>query len=84
MFPNKEMCHEKIHRRSRVDLADCDPDAHPDCKRSPRIPIELLIREQRLLRTSRASECFCLRLNSQSGGLAFASGLPRRTNLEAD
>jgi hypothetical protein len=84
MFPSKEMCHEELHYRSRIDLADCGSDAHPDCKRSPRVPVELRIREQRLLRTSRASGCFCLRLNSQ-GGLAFASALPRRTiNLETD
>jgi hypothetical protein len=35
--------------KDRLDLADCDPDAHPDCKRSPGVPVELLIRQQRLL-----------------------------------
>jgi hypothetical protein len=55
---NKEMCHEEIHRCSRVDLTDRDPVAHPDCKCSPRVAVELLIREQRLLTTSRARERF--------------------------
>ena len=36
-FRNKEMCHEEIYRRSRVDLADRDPVTHRDCKRSPRV-----------------------------------------------
>jgi hypothetical protein len=52
----EEMCHEEIHRRPRLDLADCDPDAHPDCKRSPRVPVELLIRQQRLLMISALGE----------------------------
>ena len=60
---NKEMCHEKIHRCSRVDLADRRAVAHPDCKRSPRVAVELLIRKQRLLTTSRARERFRLRLD---------------------
>src|SRR5919106_6977792 len=55
---HKEMCHEEIHRCSRADLADCDPDAHPDCKPSSRVAVELLIWEQRVLRISRASERF--------------------------
>jgi hypothetical protein len=59
---SKEMCHEDIHRRSRVDLADRDPVAHRDCKRSPRVPVEFLVREQRLLTISGASERFCPRL----------------------
>jgi len=48
-FRNKEMCHEEIHRRVRADLADRDPVAHRDCRRSPRVSVELLVREQRLL-----------------------------------
>ena len=48
-FRNKEMCREEIRRRSCADLADRDPVAHHDCKRSPRVPVELLVREQRLL-----------------------------------
>jgi hypothetical protein len=63
MFSTKEMCHEEIHRCSRVDLTDRDPDAHPDCKRSPYVTGELLVRKQRLLTTSPASERFCLRLD---------------------
>ncbi len=59
---SKEMCHEEIHRRSRVDLADRDPVAHRDCKRSPRVPVELRVRRQRLLTISGASERFCPRL----------------------
>ena len=43
------MCHEEIRRRCRADLTDRDPVAHRDCKRSPRVPVELLVREQRLL-----------------------------------
>src|SRR6516162_9405217 len=58
-FRNKEMCHEEIHRRSRVDLADRDPVAHRDCKRGPGVSVELLVRQQRLLTISRASERFC-------------------------
>src|SRR2546429_9742075 len=58
------MCHEEIHRCPRVDLADRDPDAHPDCERGSRVAVELLIREQRLLRTSRARERFRLRLDT--------------------
>jgi hypothetical protein len=73
---NKEMCHEEIHRCSRVDLTYCDPDAHPDCKRSPRVAVELLIREQRLLTTSRARERLCLRLKLHGGRLALARRLP--------
>src|SRR5215831_9953991 len=49
---NKEMCHEEIHRRPRADLADRDPIAHRDCKRSPRVPVEPGVREQRLLTMS--------------------------------
>jgi hypothetical protein len=78
-FSTKEMCHEEIHRRSRVDLADCDPDAHPDCKRSPHVAGELLVRKQRLLTTSPASERFCLRLDRtciRKPRLAFARRPP--------
>ena len=32
---NEEMCHEEIHRRYRVDLADHHSDPHADCERSP-------------------------------------------------
>src|SRR5262245_18126533 len=46
---NEEMCHEEIHRRSRADLADRDPVAHGDCKRSPRVAVEPGVRKQRLL-----------------------------------
>src|SRR5262245_47447792 len=60
------MCHEEIHRRPRLDLADCDPDAHPDCKRSPSVPVELLIRQQLLLTISRLGERFCSRPESCS------------------
>src|SRR5262245_61681828 len=63
-FRSKEMCHEEIHRRSRADLADRDPVAHRDCKRSPRVAVELLIRKQRLLTISGASERFCSRLTT--------------------
>src|SRR6516165_8342312 len=49
---HKEMCHEEIHRRPRADLADRDPVAHRDCKRSPRVPVEPGVREQRLLTMS--------------------------------
>ena len=80
-FPSKEMCHAKIHRCSRIDLADCDPDAHPDCKRSARVTGELLVRKQRLLTTSRANERFCSRLNSQDGRLALARRPPATTRL---
>src|SRR6516165_2295229 len=63
-FRNKEMCHEEIHRRARADLADRDPVAHRDCKRSPGVPVELLVREQRLLTISWANERFCSRLTT--------------------
>src|SRR6516164_7966194 len=49
---SKEMCHEEIHRRPRADLADRDPVAHRDCKRSPRVAVEPGVREQRLLTMS--------------------------------
>src|SRR5262245_1215004 len=61
---NKEMCHEEIHRRPRADLADRDPVAYRDCKRSPRVAVEFLVREQRLLTISWASERFCSRLKT--------------------
>ena len=80
-FGNKEMCHAEIHRCSRVGLADCDTDAHPDCKRSPRVTGELLVRRQRLLTNSRANEHFCSRLNSQDGWLALARRPPATTRL---
>jgi hypothetical protein len=70
MFPSKEMCHEELHYRSRIDLADCGPDAHPDCKRSPRVPVELRIREQRLLRDLASERVFLL-----------AAQFPRRTRI---
>ena len=35
-----EMCHEDIHRCSRVDLADCHPVAHSDRKCGPCVPGE--------------------------------------------
>ena len=63
-FRNKEICHEEVHRRSRADLADRDPVADRDCKRGPRIPVELLVRQQRLLTISWASERFCSRLTT--------------------
>ena len=78
-FRSKEMCHEEIHRRSRADLADRDPVAHRDCERSPRVPVELRIREQRLLTISGASERFCSRFKTrhlQGGRLALASRPP--------
>ena len=76
MFRSKEMCHEEINRRSRADLTDRDPFAHRECKRSPYVPVEVLIREQRLLTISGTSERFCSRLktwHSQGGRLALAS-----------
>src|SRR5262249_25158817 len=45
-FGNKEMCHVEILHCSRVGLADCDPDAHPDCKRSPLFAGEFSVRRQ--------------------------------------
>src|SRR5262249_55811050 len=57
-FRNKEMCHEEIHGRSRADLADRDPVAHRDCKRSPRVPVEFFVREQRLLTISWGKRAF--------------------------
>src|SRR5215813_12289728 len=81
-FRNKEMCHEEIHRRSRVDLADRDPVAHGDCKRGPHVPVEFLVREQRLLTISRASERFCSRPGIREGGrLARASRPPSRYKI---
>src|SRR5215831_5423366 len=62
--PKEEMCHEEIHHCSRVDLADRDPVAHRDCKRSSRVPVEPRVREQRLLTISGASERFCSRLKT--------------------
>src|SRR5262245_3571309 len=53
-FRNQEMCHEEVYRCSRLDLADRHPDAHLDCKRSPRVAVDLLVRKQRLLTPSRA------------------------------
>src|ERR1700730_10411847 len=77
-FRSKEMWHEEIHHRSRADLADRDPVAHRDCKCSPRVPVELLIRQQRLLTISRASERFCSRITTwhSCGRLAVASRPP--------
>ena len=83
------MCHEEIHRRSRADLADRDPVADRDCKCSPRIPVELLIRQQRLLTISRARERFCSWLKTwhfeiwdlQGGRLALASRPPSRCKI---
>jgi hypothetical protein len=81
-FRNKEMCHEEIHRRSRVDLADRDPVAHGDCKRGPGVPVKLLVRQQRLLTISRASERFCSRPGIGEGGrLARASRPPPRYKI---
>ena len=83
-FRNKEMCHEEIDRRSRADLADRDPVAHRDCKRGPRVPVEFLVREQRLLPISRASERFCSRLKAwhlQGGRLALARRPPSRGKI---
>jgi hypothetical protein len=57
---HKEMCHEKIHRRYRVDLSDRHPDAQADCKRSPCVAVELVVREQRLLRAWRLARAFLL------------------------
>jgi hypothetical protein len=79
-FGNKEMCHVEILHCSRVGLADCDPDAHPDCKRSPRVTGEFFVRRQRLLTNSRANEHFCSRLNSQDARLAFARRPPATTD----
>src|SRR5262249_43751147 len=76
---NEEMCHEEIHRRSRADLADRDPVAHRDCKRSPRVAVEPGVRKQRLLTISGASERFCPRLeiwHSLGGRLAPTSRPP--------
>jgi hypothetical protein len=57
----EDMCHEEIHRRLRLDIADYDAHAHPDCKRSPGIPVELLIRQQRVLMISARGERVCSR-----------------------
>jgi len=70
------MCHEEIHHCSRVDLADRDPVAHRDCKRSSRVPVEPRVREQRLLTISGASERFCSRLKNL--GIRRAAGLYSR------
>src|SRR5215813_1547194 len=74
------MCHEEIHRRSRVDLADRRPVAHPDRKRSPRVAVEPRIRKQRLLTTLRPKRAFLrsaqYELHSQGGRLALARRLP--------
>src|SRR3984893_7307576 len=80
------MCHEEIHHRSRADLADRDPVAHRDCKCSPRVPVELLIRQQRLLTISRASERFCSRLTTwhSCGRLAVARRAAPSYNVHLD
>src|SRR6266446_10447789 len=78
------MCHEEIHRRPRADLADRDPVAHRDCKRSPRVPVEPRLRQQRLLTISGPSERFRSRLrtwHSQGGRLALASRPPSRRQI---
>src|SRR5215468_4636160 len=80
---------EEIHRRSRVDLADRRPVAHPDRKRSPRVAVEFGIRKQRLLTTLRPKRAFLrsaqYELHSQGGRLALARRLPsRRTDNPAD
>jgi len=75
------MCHEEIHRRPRADLADRDPVAHRDCKRSPGVAVEPGVRKQRLLTISAANERFCSRLktwHSLGGQLAPASRPPAR------
>src|SRR5262249_8150962 len=83
-FRNKEMCHEEVHRRSRADLADRDPVAHRDCKRSPRVPVEPPVRQQRLLTISGVSERSRSRLktwHSLGGRLAPASRPPLRRKI---
>ena len=70
MFRNTEMCHEEINRCARVDLADRRPGAHPERKRSPCVAVELRIRRQRVLTSSRPSKCFRLRLNMSCTGQA--------------
>ena len=81
---NKEMCHEEIHRRSRADLADRDPVAHRDCKRSSGVAVEPGVRKQRLLTIPGASERFCSRLeiwHLPGGRLAPASRPPARCTI---
>src|SRR5262249_1818779 len=58
----KEMCHEEIHHHDRVDLAAHHP-GHRDCERGPCVAVELRIRRQRLLTSSRASEHSSRRLS---------------------
>src|SRR5262249_53041450 len=74
------MCHEEIHRRSRADLADRDPVAHRDCKRSPRVAVELLIRKQRLLTISGGKQALLFAAYDlafeRDGRLALASRPP--------
>src|SRR5262249_34575459 len=83
MFSNMEMSHEDIYRCSRVDFADRRRVAHTDRERSPCVPVEFRIRQQRLLTASRARERFCSRLNSQDGRLALARRPPVTTRLRA-
>src|SRR5262249_29451562 len=74
------MCHEEIHRRSRVDLADRRPVAHPDRKRSPRVAVEPRIRKQRVLTTLRPKRAFLrsaqYELHSHAAGLHSRGGCP--------
>src|SRR6476620_9726057 len=54
----KEMCHEEIPHRDRVDLAAYHPGSR-ECQRGPGFAVEPGIRRQRLLTSSRANEHLC-------------------------
>src|SRR5262249_45699694 len=54
----KEMCHEEIPHRDRVDLAAYHPGSR-ECQRGPCFAVEPRIRRQRLLTSSRANEHLC-------------------------
>jgi hypothetical protein len=67
----KEMCHEEIPHRDRVDLAAYRPGDR-ECQRGARFAVEPRFRRQRLLTSSRAREHLCSR--AQHDALRRPSG----------
>ena len=68
----KEMCHEEIPHRDRVDLAAYHPGSR-ECQRGPCFAVEPRIWRQRLLTSSRTNQHLCSlsrRLSWQCNGTA--------------
>jgi len=73
------MCHEEISYRDRVDLAAHHPGSR-ECKRSPCVAGQLLIREQRLLILSRVMSSVSVRAQHyvplRAAGAHLRHGVP--------